>query len=333
VAQKIVTVAYPGDVYPAQTAVREIAAQIGFEPGACEEIVLVVTELATNLIRHAGGGNLILAPVLENGRSGIQIESHDNGPGLMSVDTIFADGYSTASGPGYGLGTVNRLMDELDLAAGGAQREGAHISCRRWVREFANPVKAFSIGVASRQHPLMPVNGDSFVVKQWEQSALVAVIDGLGHGQEAHQAAEIARQYVEGHFTSSLASIFLGVSRACVASRGVVMGVARFDRPLSKLTFASLGNVEGRVFNSSQPVTLQVKRGILGHTHKLPIVNEQRWDPESVFVLYSDGLSSRWQWSDFNFDNESSSRIAQELLLKHGRKEDDATVIVVKRAI
>jgi anti-sigma regulatory factor (Ser/Thr protein kinase)/serine/threonine protein phosphatase PrpC len=331
VAHEIITVSGTGDVYPAQATARQIAAQIGFDSRVSEEIVLVVTELVTNLVRHAGGGNLILTSIFEHGRSGIQIESHDNGPGMTGLERIFADGYSTASGPGYGLGTINRLMDELDITTFPAQQNGAHVVCRRWVREVAVRRNSFAIGVASRPHPLMPVNGDSFVVKQWEQSALVAVIDGLGHGQEAHRAAETARQYVETHFDMALSSIFVGVSRACVGTRGVVMAIARFDRPQLQFTFASLGNVEARICNSSEPAKLLISRGILGHTNKRPFINEHSWNPNSVFVLHSDGLSSRWHCDDFAFE-QSPAAIARELLHKLARKEDDATVIVVKRA-
>ena len=334
-AQRIVAISHETNIYEAQVAVREMATSIGFDPGVGEEIVLVVTELATNLVRHAGGGDLLLRPVAQNGRAGIQIESHDKGPGIGNVERAFADGYSTASGPGYGLGAINRLMDELDISPARGDGIGAHITCRRWIREAPNAalLNPFGIGVASRPHPLMPVNGDSFVVKQWGQKALVAVIDGLGHGQHAHSAAETARQYVESHFDAPLSSIFIGVSRACRATRGVVMAAALFDGAQERFSFASLGNVEARIFNSLSEAKLVITRGILGHTNKMPTVSEYPWDPRSVFVMHSDGLLSRWHWDDFTFANELPSNIAQRLLLTLARKEDDATVIVVKRAV
>ena len=312
-----------------------MATNIGFDSRVGEEIVLAVTELATNLVRHAGGGDLLLRSVAENGRTGIQIESRDRGPGIGDVERAFADGYSTASGPGYGLGAINRLMDEMEISPASGNTNGVHIICRRWIRPADTPavLNKFAIGVASRPHPLMPVNGDSFVVKHWGQKALVAVIDGLGHGPYAHRAAETARQYVESHFDAPLSSIFLGVSRACIATRGVVMAVALFDGARETFSFASLGNVEARILNSSDQATLLITRGILGHTNKMPAVNEYPWDPHSVFVMHSDGLLTRWYWEDFMFANEPPSRIAQRLLATLARKEDDATVIVVKRAV
>ena len=60
--------------------------------------------------------------------------------------------------------------------------------------------------MATRPRGFGQVNGDAFVVYQWAESALVGVIDGLGHGQFAHRAAETARRYVETHFDHAVGS-------------------------------------------------------------------------------------------------------------------------------
>jgi len=179
----------------------------------------------------------------------------------------------------------------------------------------------------------MPVNGDAFVIKQWGESALVGVIDGLGHGQFAYRAAQAARQYVEFHYDQPLADIFRGVARACRATRGVVMGLARFDWGRGMLTFASVGNVEARVFGSPEPLNFVVPRGILGLNARRPVVTQHRWNLSNVMVLYSDGLSTHWRWSDFpNLAEGSATVAAQELLHAFAREADDSTVVVVKSA-
>jgi hypothetical protein len=190
-----------------------------------------------------------------------------------------------------------------------------------------------AFGVATRPCPLMPVNGDTFVIKQWEESVLVGVIDGVGHGQPAYSAAQAARHYVERHYDQPLADIFLGVARTCRATRGVVMGLARFDWGQGTLTFASVGNVEARVFDSPEPMNFVVPRGILGLTARRPVVTQHRWAVSNVMVLYSDGVSTHWRWSDFPHLAEASATVAaQELLHAFAREADDATVVVVKSA-
>lgn len=179
----------------------------------------------------------------------------------------------------------------------------------------------------------MPVNGDTFVIKQWGESALVGVIDGLGHGQFAYRAAQAARQYVERHFDQPLAEIFRGVARTCRATRGVVMGLARFDWGRATLTFASVGNVEARVFGSPERTNFVFPRGILGLNAQRPVVTQHRWELSNVMVLYSDGLTTHWRWSDFPHLAQASATVAaQELLRAFARDTDDATVVVVKSA-
>jgi len=201
----------------------------------------------------------------------------------------------------------------------------------------------------------MEVNGDAFIIKYWGENALVGIIDGLGHGPHAHQAAETARQFVEAHYDQSLDTIFFGVDRACRATRGVVMALARFEfgnqkvdsefmlpenppihNPHSeiKLTFASIGDIEARIFGNLKPMNFIIRRGVLGGSTPKVVVTEHPWRMESIMVLHSDGLKTHWQWRDFpNFTDLPAAAVAQQLLSKLAREEDDATVIVVKSKV
>ena len=74
-------------------------------------------------------------------------------------------------------------------------------------------------------------------------------------------------------------------------------------------------------------------RGVLGLNARRPVVTQHRWEPSNVMVLYSDGLSTHWRWSDFPHLAEASATVAaQELLRALAREADDATVVVVKSA-
>jgi anti-sigma regulatory factor (Ser/Thr protein kinase) len=249
---EIIEIFQPSYVGMARRAAKSLAERIGFEPTACEEIALAVTELATNLIKHAQGGRLTLTPLDRGGRAGLEIQSLDDGPGIADIEQALADRFSTAGTYGTGLGTVNRLMDEFDIASEWGR--GTSIVSRKWVRQNTGSIRCcpLAFGVATRPRQSGTSNGDAFVVKQWAESALVGIIDGLGHGIFAHHAAQAARQYVENHFDQPLDLIFRGVDRACRATRGVVMALARFEWREDRLAFASVGNIEVRVFPSSQ---------------------------------------------------------------------------------
>jgi anti-sigma regulatory factor (Ser/Thr protein kinase) len=329
-----IEVLHSSDVGAARRLARALAERIGFDPVASEEVALAMTELATNLIKHAQSGRLTLTPLADGGRVGMGIESDDSGPGIVDVEQALGDRFSTAGTRGTGLGAVNRLMDELDITS--ERGRGTHIVCRKWLRRHPGSVRPcpLAFGVATRPSQLGADNGDAFVVKQWAESALVGIMDGLGHGQFAHRAAEAARQYVEGHFDQPLDQIFRGTGRACRATRGVVMALARFDWGLGRLTFASVGNIEVRVFPRSEPFHFIVRRGVIGLNAPNAVVTEHPWPSDHMLVLHSDGLRTHWGWKDFpDAADQPAPGLAQELLRSLAKEEDDATVIVVRQVI
>jgi len=311
---------------------------LGFSSPAGDEIVIAARELATNLVKHAQQGRLTLAPIAEAGRRGIQIESRDEGPGIADVEWVVTDGVSTAGGLGLGLGAVNRVMDEFEIIS--EPGRGTTITCRRWLRAPYGVLRAevparqpcpLDVGVATRSHPGEAVNGDAFVVRHWQASLLVGIIDGLGHGPLAHRAAEAARHYVETHFDQPLADIFRGTGRACRATRGVVMALARFDWTAERMAFASVGNVETRLFGTPGARNLVVRRGVIGLNASVAAVTELGWLPASLLVLASDGIRTNWRPEDFpDLGREPASTGAQRMLRTLARDTDDATVVVVK---
>jgi anti-sigma regulatory factor (Ser/Thr protein kinase) len=331
--RQTVIVSFKSDIAAARLAVKEMTAALRFDEQTSEEVVLVASELASNLIKHATHGKLELIPVTTDGRFGIRIESLDNGPGIADSEQAIIDGYSTTGSLGYGLGAVNRLMDELDINLRQEPEGGTRIVCTRWlvVRETCVMPCPLSFGSVTRPHPAMKANGDAFVIKQWGTHALVGVIDAVGHGELAYQVAQTTRQYLENHFDQSMLHLFRGVTRACRGTRGVVMALARFDWAQSKLTFAAIGNIEARVFGSMDPMSFITRRGIIGVNAPNPVVLEHTWEPRYIMVLHSDGLRTRWRWEDFpNFAEAPAQRIAHRLVTTLARADDDATAVVVK---
>jgi serine/threonine protein phosphatase PrpC len=224
-------------------------------------------------------------------------------------------------------------MDELEITS--LPGQGTRVACSRWLRPKSADLRTgrlLDFGAATRAFRLDPANGDTFVFKQWEHSALAGLIDGLGHGGLAQQAAMTARQYVECHCDQPLASIFRGAGRACRSTRGVVMALARFDLDAEKFSFASIGNIEARLLGRlTTTPNLILRRGIVGVDAPEPVITEGPWGPSDLLVLHSDGLKTRWGWNDFpHLALESATLISQRLLGALDKREDDATVVVVK---
>jgi serine/threonine-protein kinase RsbT len=106
-----------------------LAASVGLGRQAAEECALSTSELATNLVRYAIRGELLLSPVRGPSGTGLEIESVDHGPGIADVERALRDGFSTGGGLGGGLPGVRRMMDEIEIATGPA---GTRIVARKW---------------------------------------------------------------------------------------------------------------------------------------------------------------------------------------------------------
>jgi anti-sigma regulatory factor (Ser/Thr protein kinase) len=326
-----IAISTPMDCLAAQGLVRQIALEIGFSSNEGEEIALVVAELTTNLIKHAGLGTLGARPIQNGHRVGIEIEASDHGPGINEVEKSFADGYSTTGSLGYGLGTVNRLMDEVDINS--VADSGTQIFGRRWLKAAPqnDSRSAWEIGVFTRPRNGVKENGDAFVVKEWNRQLLIGLIDGLGHGELAQKAAIAAQQYVQSHYDLELDKIFDGVGRACRATRGVVMALARFETP-GQISYASIGNIEVRARSGPERLPFSCKRGFLGAIQRNASVQHFPWNSEWMLVLHTDGVSTHWQWSDISgIERASPNLVAQELMRKQYGGRDDATVLAVRR--
>ncbi|MEX0783748.1 MAG: ATP-binding protein [Dehalococcoidia bacterium] len=96
---------------------------------AAAELRLICSELATNLLDHAGGGTLSLAIAAERDRRGVRIEAVDAGPGIVDVDLAMTEGYSTSGGLGQGLPLVRRLASTFEIAS---TPQGTRVVATKW---------------------------------------------------------------------------------------------------------------------------------------------------------------------------------------------------------
>ncbi|OLL29125.1 anti-sigma regulatory factor [Burkholderia sp. SRS-W-2-2016] len=115
-------IADPSQISFARRGIGELAQRVGCSETAIGRLAIVVTECATNQLKHAQRGELLartlhaLAPDSSPAaRAGVELLAIDNGPGIHDLHACFVDGYTTAGSPGTGMGAINRLADELDV--------------------------------------------------------------------------------------------------------------------------------------------------------------------------------------------------------------------------
>lgn len=128
----ICSIQQTGDVYVAVSRVRDLATAMGFSAADRARIEIAATELARNLLVHAGGGRLTFSQVNDPSHGpGLVIESRDDGPGIADVELALQDGYSTARSLGAGLPGVRRLMDSFAIES--TVGVGTWIRAVKWV--------------------------------------------------------------------------------------------------------------------------------------------------------------------------------------------------------
>ena len=319
-----------GDIASVAASTAECATSIGFDKTETEELKIVVSELAANVLDHANGGVITLAELGHRDKQGLRIESTDAGPGFTDVDVAFEDGHSTMGSLGKGLGAVNRLSDSVAITESGEPPHRTTVRADRWLGPpYEQTVDCpLDFGAASRAKVRGTPNGDSFVIKQWNDHALVGVIDGLGHGPNAHRAAMAARSYVERHFDQPLEAIFTGTDRACQGTRGVVMALARFDWQTETAELAGIGNISCKVEGVEKDIV--TRRGVLGGTSPDAVVRTIDWNPSNRLVFHSDGVTTRWDLEECtDIRGEPAGVQARRLLDRYGKHNDDETVLVV----
>ena len=102
-------------VAEARREVTGMARTIGFAENDVGRVALVVTEAATNLVKHTPQGQLLARAFDRGGVAAIEVLAFDQGPGMADICESLRDGYSTSGSPGTGLGAIKRLSEEFDI--------------------------------------------------------------------------------------------------------------------------------------------------------------------------------------------------------------------------
>jgi len=188
-------------------------------------------------------------------------------------------------------------------------------------------------GVAAVAIPGEKESGDLHFVEPFLNGALLAVVDGLGHGCEAAVAARNAVETLRAHPQESVITLLNRCHENLRATRGVVLGMAAFNAVEDTMTWLGVGNVEGMLFrhDAEEKTThesLLSRRGVVGG--RLPPLNAAilpvaRGD---TLIFATDGIRSGFE-SGLNL-RASPKEIADRILDQHNMETDDALVLVAR---
>lgn len=289
-----------------RVAAEDAAARACLDEQRRAACALVATELATNLLRHATAGEVVVdvvdPAVLPEGRPAraVQITALDHGPGIADVAGAFEDGFSTGGSLGAGLGTCRRIADAFGLHS--VPGRGTVAVARIGPVTAApvpeeGPVRSPGVHAGGVNVPFAggEVSGDAWSWVRSGDRVTLLLADGLGHGAEAARASDAAVEELRHCARLPPAELLQRLHTALSGTRGAAVAAAQLDTWTGRLRFAGIGNVTARLRDGGRWRTLLSRPGIVGaHRPRTVREDETVWTGESLLILHTDGLSSRW---------------------------------------
>ncbi|MGW2724339.1 SpoIIE family protein phosphatase [Streptomyces sp. NPDC001492] len=283
-----------------RVAVEAASTHVRLDPHRTAVAALVATELATNLVKHARGGRVVIDLVDRPGAvtrtPGVQVTAIDYGPGIRDVTAAIRDGYSTSEASlGAGLGTCMRISSGFDLYS----TPRGTVAVARVDQEPATGQERMRKGPTSGgiNVPLGrdEHSGDAWSCARSGTRLTLMLADGLGHGTKAAHASSAAVDELHRSAHLPPEEILRHMHPALRHTRGAAVAVAQVDTDTGELAFAGVGNIGARLHAGDSWGHLISHPGIVGAQFPATVpVRRVPWGQGSLLVLHSDGLPSRW---------------------------------------
>jgi anti-sigma regulatory factor (Ser/Thr protein kinase) len=324
-------ITHASDVSAARRAGQKLADALGFDDVKAGRLAIIITEAATNILKHAGEGTVTIMRTQSGvAMPGVDVVAVDNGPGIADLDFALRDGVSTAGTAGTGLGALRRQADEFD--AWTRHGGGSAFFMRVW--QGAAPPEPCGIEVGALCTPLAgeEESGDGWGVTCDLDGATLVGVDGLGHGPEAAKAAAGAIQALQKRPAGRPAEVLQTAHELLRITRGAAMSVARIDYSGGDVRFAGIGNVAAVVFDGTARRALVSHNGIVGHNMRKVQEFTAPFPPGALCVLASDGIQTQWDIGAYpGLHVHAPALVAAVLMRDFIRRRDDAMVLVARR--
>ncbi|MFJ4877450.1 ATP-binding protein [Streptomyces sp. NPDC088745] len=311
-------------VHLAAATARRAAEDSGLPGSLPERAAVLASELASNIAKHAQDGSVFVQPLPLC--PGVEILATDRGPGIPDLEAALTDGWTTTNTLGSGLGAVRRIASEFSLRT---RPGGGTLICARVFAPGAPPPPGPDLAALC-----LPLEGEHSCGDGWAVAdagagrRTLVVVDGLGHGEAAEEAADTALRAFRRAPEPPLPELLSALHRALRHTRGAAVGLLRL-RPDGDADHCSVGNVRAQTvgFDGVRSRTTG-QPGVVGWNMPRPRVRRIPVPPGSTLVLHSDGIDPRWTHDPSPF----LLRLPPPLLvasLAHGfrRGRDDATVL------
>ena len=314
--------------------VRRVAAAMGSSAGFNEvergKLALVVTEAGTNLIKHAGGGEMILYPLYAGSSQGVQMLALDKGPGDANIERCLEDGYSKAGTSGNGLGAIIRMSRKFDIYS--QPGLGTAVCAEVWADSAGQfPSRRMDIGSFCKSMIGELVCGDSASTHEDDTRGLCLIIDGLGHGAFAQQAAITGTRLFEQYHEHEPIETMNFIHKGMAATRGGCGSLAAMSWNSHTLKYCGIGNIAVVLASPGVRRSLVSMNGTLGQNPLKMKEFNYPWAENDLLVMHSDGMTANWNFDTYpGLMERRPALIAGVLYRDFCRRRDDFSIIVAR---
>lgn len=316
---EVIVVQDESDVAEARRVGRKAAQESGLNSSDVEKAAIIMTEAASNVLKHAQRGKILVHSI--QGVLGFVIL--DKGPGITNLSIAMQDGFSTAGSKGTGLGAMSRLSTEFEVYS--QPNSGTAI----WVR-LSPQIATIPVWTVETPKNGEVMSGDALVCSP--QCDYFMAVDGLGHGPEAHAAAQEAVQVFKAHMDEVPLVLLNRLHLALRKTRGAAAAVAQVNREKRQIRFAGVGNIHAVLHSPGKSQSMVSMNGTLGSQIRQFQEFTYQWEGDHpLLIMHSDGLMARWSLEDYpGLAWKPLPLIAGVLFRDFNREYDDVSLLAAR---
>lgn len=318
----IIPIQDPSQIVVARRVATGFAQAAGMDEQRTSALNVVVVELANNLLQHAGGGKLYIHYIAPIGA--LDVAAIDHGRGMVNVERCLADGFSTASTPGLGLGAVRRFATRFGAYS---LPDRSTVVAARMSESKSMPEFAVICAAMDGEE----LSGDGWAVS--DDGTTFLVVDGLGHGMFAADAARVAVEVFRKAQSLAPSTILERMHAAMRSTRGAAAAIAKVDTAGRRIQYSGIGNISSTLVNESRTQSLVSHNGTLGHQMRRVQQFEYTYSARDLLIMQSDGLSTQSKKGlPGSLLSQPPMVIAPLIFAEQLRGRDDATLLVSRLA-
>jgi anti-sigma regulatory factor (Ser/Thr protein kinase) len=295
------------------------------------EIDIVISEMCSNLIKHAKKGELLYRLSTEEEQPVFEVICIDNGPGIKDISHSMKDGVSTKSTLGQGMGSITRLSNFSQFYS---LPDWGTIAYSKFYNnpDYKTPQAKVLVRCINLAKPGEKVSGDGMHVRLLNDRAMILMGDGLGHGEHAKDAVDKAIDAFKTSMNGDPSELIRELNVHLKKTRGMVATIAVLNYETRQWELCGVGNISTRLQRGLEYKNYICNNGIIGLNIPTRLENNiLEAEKFQQLILCSDGIKTRWELMRYPSILKYDPMILAAVIYKdHARQTDDMTILIVK---